>query len=168
MVLDIDHDTTSTITTCHDDPDVEDTELLWRLVETVDDPGISGQSRRPKSCSLRNSQMSVDRAKISTPQDTLCLQPDRDIAQFTAKSVRELNLKVYADPCYVCRQCGTHLGNKCVPCPQCQSDTKVYYNKAHAIVCPEMKEGIARKFAKEKVVMLEIAQEIRDQARNLR
>ncbi len=167
MALDMDHDKDSTDTTCRDDPDVEDTELLWRLVETVTDSSVAGPQRRPKSCSMRNSQMSVDRAKMSTVEGTLCLQPDRDIAQFTVKSARDFGLRVYADPCYVCRQCGGHLGSQQVPCTKCQSDAKVYHNKAHAIVCPEMKEGAARKFAKEQATVLEITQEIRNKAHNI-
>ena len=167
MALDIDHDKASTIAACHDDPDVEDTEFLWRLVETVADVGAAGQTRRPKSCSLRNPQMSVNRKKMSTVEDTLCLQPTRDIAEFTAGSVRAIGLRVYADPCYVCRQCGGHLGNQRVPCPTCRSDASVYHNKAHAIVCPVMKEGVARKFAKEQAVVLEIAEEMRVRAKGL-
>ena len=167
MALRMDHDTAFTNTTCYDDPLVDDTELLWRLVETVVDTGASGQGRRPKSCNLRNAQMSVDRAKMSTVEDTLCLQPHRDIAQFTAKSVRAIGLRVYADPCYVCRQCGDHLGTQRVPCPTCQSGARVYHNQAHAIVCPEMREGAARKFAKEQAVVLEITQEIRNRAKGL-
>lgn len=167
MALRMDHDTAFTNTTCYDDPNVDDTELLWRLVETVADSGVAGPKRRPKSCSLRNAQMSVDRAKMSTVEDTLCLQPHRDIAQFTAKSVRAIGLRVYADPCYVCRRCGDHLGNQRVPCPKCQSDAGVYHNKAHAIVCPEMKEGAARKFAREQAAVLEITQEARSRANNL-
>lgn len=156
-----------TATICHDDPAIGDSERLWRLVGTVADPAVPG-GMRPESGSLRDERMSVNRAKLSTLEETLSLQPDREIAEFTAASVRELGLRVYADPCYVCRQCGRHLGNEPSTCPSCNSDARIYRNMAHAIVCPAMSKSAARRFAKEKTELVEITREVRASARQVR
>ncbi len=166
MTLDTDQNTPSSDPICRDDPDIGDDELLWRLVMTTPDSIASGCGRRPQSGSFRDSRMSVDRARLSTIADTLSLQPDRDIAQFSVKNVRELGLSVYADPCFICRGCGSHLGTNRA-CAKCKSDRNVYHNKSHAIVCPAMKEGVARKFARDQAALLEITPENRKRARDL-
>ena len=133
---------------------------------TTPDSATSDCGRRPQSGSFRDPQMSVDRARLSTIADTLSLEPGRDIAEFTAKNVRDLGLRVYADSCFICRCCGSHLGTNPV-CPKCKSDRNVYHNKAHAIVCPAMREAAARKFAKDTATLLNITEEDRKIARDL-
>lgn len=166
MALETDHDKASTDTTCRDDPGVDDAELLWRLVETVTDAGAAGQTRRPKSCSLRNAQMSVNRAKLSTLEHTLFIQPNSQIAQFTAADVRHLTYHVYADPVYVCLTCRRDIGPDPAACPKCGPGAPVYHNRAHAIVCPKITEGNARKIARERAELLTISAETRERARN--
>lgn len=157
------HDTASPETTaCHDDSAIADDELLWRLVNVVTDAGAD----RPESGSLRDVTMSVNRATLSTLELTLCLQPDRHIAQFTVADVRQVKHKVYADPVYVCLSCRRYIGRDLTACPNCGSVDTVYHNKAHAIVCPKMSGGVARGFAKERAQLLEISQEIRNRAKN--
>ena len=168
MALDIDHDKTSTIAACHDDPDVEDTEFLWRLVETPPALVAAGEKVRPVSGSFRDQhgKMSVNRAKLSTLEHTLFIQPNSQIAEFTAADVRHLTYHVYADPVYVCLTCRRDIGPEPAACPKCGSGAPVYHNRAHAIVCPKITVGNARQIAKEWAKLLTISAETRERARN--
>ena len=168
IMSDVDHDRASANTACRDDTEVEDAELLWRLVETTPAPVAAGGKVRPVSGSFRDQhgKMSVNRAKLSTLEHTLFIQPDSQIAQFTAADVRQLTYKVYADPVYVCLACRRDIGPDSAACPKCGSEAPVYHNQAHAIVCPKITEGNARRIAKERAELLTISAEIRERARD--
>ena len=163
----MDEDTAPTTPDCHDDPAIGDDECLWRRVTAVEDKEGGVTRRRPGSGSLRDDRMSVDRALLSKLEYTLCLRPDLEVAQFSARSVRDTGLKIYSDPRYVCLRCRRDIGYDRAPCPTCGSTERVHHNKAHAIVCPKMSGGVARHFAKEKARLLEVSPEVRARARNL-
>lgn len=162
-------DPASTAGPCRDDPAIGDGELLWRLVTIIGD-GPDGAARpRPTSGSFRDrhGMLSVNRAKLSTVERTLWIQPDNQIAEFTAADVREFSYKIYADPVYVCLHCRRDIGAEPTACPNCGYGGPFYHNLAHAVVCPKISDSAARKIAKEQAKVITVSPEVRERARNV-
>ncbi len=129
------HDPASTTGACRDDPAIGDGVLLWRLVSVVPDGPDGAAKPRPTSGSFRDrhGMLSVNRAKLSTVERTLWIQPDNQIAEFTAADVREFSYKIYADPVYVCLHCRRDIGAQTAACPNCNHGGPFYHNLAHAV-----------------------------------